>query len=82
MSPNKGPQGHSTYGGKSFMPEAQERFEANGEHSDVKEGNFTDDPFTLKAHEEDHTPNHTKAPKGAKIGWSFQHGRGNGGVGV
>ena len=81
--PNRGPQGKDL---ESFndtaMPEPQERYEAYGEHVDYKGGEPTQDPFTLKAHEEDHTPNHTRAPKGEKTGWNFQHGRGNGGVGI
>jgi hypothetical protein len=79
--PIKGPVGRDDEGGDSYMPEPQEHYESYGEHIGV-----TDipplDPFDLKAPEGDHTPNHTKAPKGSKIGWNFQHGRGNGGVGI
>ena len=81
--PNRGPQGKDL---ESFndtaMPEPQEKFEASDDHQDLVDGNFTQDPFSLKAHEEDHTPNYTRAPKGEKTGWNFQHGRGNGGVGI
>jgi len=65
--PNKGPQG---YDEKSYSeltpPEPQEHYEAHDEHRDVKDGNFTQDPFSLRAPESDHTPNHTQAPKSAK----------------
>ena len=75
--PNKGPQGKDL---KSFndteMPEPQERYEEEGAHPDLKDGNFTQDPFSLKAHEEDHTPNGKEVLKDGKIGWNFQQGRG------
>lgn len=62
--------------------EFQEKFEEEGGRVDVVDGNFVQNPFALKADDEDHTPNFTKAPKGEKIGWNFQAGRGNGGVGL
>lgn len=81
--PIKGPQGRDEEGNLTPpMPEPQEKYEGNDEHPDIVDGNFTQDPFSLKAHEEDHTPNYTRAPKGEKTGWNFQHGRGNGGVGI
>lgn len=79
----KGPKGKDEEGNvEKSMPEPQERYEAHDEHEDLADGNFTQDPFSLKAHEEDHTPNFTEEPKGEKIGWNFQKGRGSGGVGI
>ena len=81
--PIKGPHGKGDAGRIGWpMPEPQEKYEEEGARPDIVDGNFTQDPFSLKAHEEDHTPNFTKAPKGEKIGWNFQKGRGNGGVGI
>jgi hypothetical protein len=80
--PNKGPQGKDDEGdGNEAYIGCQEEYEEEG-HKDV----VTDIPsingFDLKAPEDNHTPNFTKAPKGEKIGWNFQHGRGNGGIGI
>jgi hypothetical protein len=80
--PIKGPQGKDMAGNSNQMPEPQERYKEEGGRPDVVDGNFVQDPFELKAHFEDHTPNFTKAPKGEKIGWNFQKGRGSGGVGL
>ena len=82
MDQGKGPVGKADYGNEASMPEPQERYDAHDEHRDLKDGNFTQDPFSLKAHEEDHTPNGKTVLKDGKIGWSFQHGRGDGGVGL
>jgi hypothetical protein len=78
--PNKGPVGMDHEG--NDVDEPQEPYEEMGGHPDIKDGNFTQDPFSLKADEEDHTPNGKTVYKEGKIGWNFQHGRGNGGVGV
>lgn len=72
--PNKGPQGLDHEGNDAKEP--QEPYEAMDGHRDVKDGNFTQDPFSLKAHEDDHTPNGKTVLKDGKIGWSFQRGRG------
>jgi hypothetical protein len=56
--PIKGPVGKNNEGRRGWpMPEPQESYEENGVHSDLVDGNFTQDPFTLKAPEADHTPN-------------------------
>jgi hypothetical protein len=79
----KGPQGKDAAGRQGWpMPEPQEMYEEEGGRPDVVDGNFVQDPFELKADAQDHTPNHTKGPKESKIGWNFQAGRGNGGVGL
>lgn len=55
---NDNPRGKDASGHINFpMPEPQEKYEEEGGKIDVKDGNFTQDPFTLKASEEDHTPN-------------------------
>lgn len=80
--PIKGPQGKGTAGRTDWpMPEAQESYEEEGKR-DVVTDIPSMEPFDLKAPEGDHTPNGTTVLKDGKIGWSFQHGRGNGGVGV
>ena len=58
----KGPEGREDWP----MPEAQEKYETNGVNADPVNGNFTQDPFTLRASEDDHTPNHTSGPKPSK----------------
>lgn len=84
MGPNKGPQGNKSAEGNGEEENVgdQKRFEAHDEHQDLVGGEPTQDPTTLKAHEEDHTPNFTRGPRGYKIGWNFNKGRGDGGVGV
>jgi hypothetical protein len=65
--PIKGPQGKGTAGADRWpMPEPQERYEEVGGRIDKVDGNFTEDPFTLRAPESDHTPNHTSGPKPSK----------------
>ena len=79
----KGPQGKGPIGRQDWpMPEAQEKYESGSPEVDLCDGNFTQDPFSLKAHEDDHTPNHTRAPKESKPGYGKSTGRGNGGVGL
>jgi hypothetical protein len=78
---DKGPVGKDEEGNLDVMPEPQERYE-NNPVKDVVTDIPSMDGFELKAPEDNHTPNFTKAPKGGKIGWNFQHGRGNGGVGI
>ena len=75
--PNKGPQGKDDEGRMDWpMPEAQEKYESGSVESDLCDGNFTQDPFSLKAPDSDHTPNHTKAPKSGKPGYGkFSTGR-------
>ena len=74
--PNKGPQGKDDEGdGEENMIGCQEEYEG-GEKVDLKDGNFTQDPFSLRAPESDHTPNHTRGPKPAKTEYGkFSTGR-------
>ena len=80
----KGPVGKDHEGNVTKgMPEPQEYCEENGEHKDfVGDNEVVQDPTTLKAPEDDHTPNHTRAPKSGKPGYGKFEGRGNGGVGL
>jgi hypothetical protein len=75
--PIKGPVGKDAEGHLDWpMPEEQERYEEEGAHADLVDGNFTQDPFSLKAPESDHTPNHTAAPKKEKAEYGkFSSGR-------
>lgn len=75
--PIKGPQGRDEEGNLTPpMPEPQEKYEGNDEHPDIVDGNFTQDPFSLKAPESDHTPNHVKGPKSGKTEYGkFSSGR-------
>ena len=77
----KPPKGKSDYGNDAQMPEPQERYEEEG-LKDVVTDIPSMEPFDLKAPEEDHTPNGKTVLKDGRIGWSFQHGRGDGGVGL
>ena len=62
----KGPVGHGAIGKEDWpMPEAQERYEANGVADEVG-GDRSLDPFSHRAPESDHTPNHTAGPKPSK----------------
>jgi len=81
--PIKGPQGKDEEGRLGWpMPEPQEAYEEEGGRIDKADGNFTQDPFELKAPESDHTPNFTSAPKSGKPEYGRHEGRGNGGVGL
>lgn len=81
--PNRGPQGKDDEGELGgFMPEEQERYEEEGEHPDLVGGEPTQDPTTLRAHEGDHTPNHTKGPKPSKPEYGKHEGRSNAGLGL
>jgi len=62
----KGPQGTGSVSQWWPMPEPQEEYEEEGGHVDIVDGNFTQDPFELRAPETDHTPNYMKGPKVSK----------------
>jgi hypothetical protein len=80
--PNKGPQGKDEEGRMDWpMPETQERYEEEGDR-DVIVGERSLEPFDHRAPEDDHTPNGKTVLKDGKIGWNFQRGRGNGGLGL
>jgi hypothetical protein len=82
--PIKGPQGNLSAkdNGDERDLGDQEKYESQDEHKDLVGGEPTQDPTTLKAHDGDHTPNHTRAPKQAKVNYGVSHGRGDGGVGL
>lgn len=71
-------RGKSDYGEEAREP--QEKYEGKSSKVDLKDGNFTQNPFELMAPETDHTPNHTKGPKPAKPEYGHFTGRDSDGM--